>query len=65
MNNKGTMALETALVLPLVIVLLVVLILALAKSLSTTEPEKIALVKTVRVVDKVKRGLSLIGDVLE
>ncbi|HPQ46857.1 MAG TPA: hypothetical protein PLP30_05785 [Clostridia bacterium] len=65
MNDRGTLAAETAVVFPLFLLLLVVLILALARTITYEKPEKKELTDIIYFIDSVKRKVSMLDEILE
>ena len=65
MNDKGTMAIETAVIFPLFLILLTVFILLLAKSINYQRNERESLVDAILTIDSIHRKVEKAGELIE
>lgn len=65
MNDKGSLAFETAVIFPMFLVLLVVLIIVLARTILYEKPETREFIDGINTVDSILRKVSIIDEVFK
>jgi hypothetical protein len=64
-NDKGSLAFETAVVFPMFLVLLLVLIIVLARTILYENPEAMEFLDGINTVDSILRKASIIDEVIK